>query len=294
SLPNIISDNVAIGKMAAEHLLYCGFQRFAFCGFAHIDWSLERKESFSKTIKEAGFKTYFYDRPRAKFRLSWENEYVLMANWLKSLTKPVGLMACNDDHNRHVLEACKIAGLQVPEQVAIVGVDNDDLVCELSAPPLSSIALNTERAGYEAAELLDKLMTGIKMDDQNIIARPTHVVVRQSSNIFVMEDREIVEALRFIRRHSKKSLQVGDVAEAVLMSRRSLEKRFRKVLKSSILEEIRRVRVEQVCQLLVSTNLPVSQIASTLRYSSTGNLIRYFRKEKRMTPLAYRKQYGYK
>jgi len=292
--PNIIDDCDTAGKMAAEHLLDRGFRTFAYCGFSDMHWSRERRESFSKRIAQAGFETHCYERPRTKVQRSYKNEQILLADWLKSLPKPAGLMTCDDEHGRHAIEACKIAGLHVPEQVAIIGVDNDELVCALSDPPLSSIAPNTERAGYEAAELLDKLMAGEKMTNQNIIVHTTHIVTRQSTDILAIEDREVAEAVRFIRQHSKNAIGVCNVVYAVALSRRVLEKRFRKVLGRSVLDEIKRVRAAQVTQMLVGTNLPISQIASALGYPSVKHIARSFRQEKGISPLAYRKQYGSK
>ena len=293
-LPNIIPDDAAIGKMAAEHLLDRGFRNFAYCGFEDMFALRNRGEIFRKRITEAGFETCIYKEPKSKVKRLWENEQKIMADWLKSLPKPVGLMACNDDRAQQIIEACKIAGLHVPEEVAIIGVDNDDLVCNLSHPPLSSITLNFERAGYEAAELLDKLMTGEKMTDQRIVVRPTHIVTRQSTDILAIEDREVAEAVRFIRQHCREPIQVSDVVDAVLVSRRSLYQQFRRVLGRSPNEEIRRARVEQIVRMLVETNLPVSKIAFALGYSSVAHIARYFRQEKGMNLQSYRKLYGRK
>ena len=295
-VPNIIADNVTIGRMAAEHLVNCGFQQFAFCGFASLDWSVERRESFSKKLAEAGFQPQIWDRPRHKLTRLWEQEQTIMADWLKSLPKPIGLMTCNDDRSRHVIEACKIAGLHVPEEVAIIGVDNDDLICNLSDPPLSSIALNSEKAGYEAAELLHKLMAGEKKPKENIniIMYPTHVVTRQSTNILAMKDHDVVKALRFIRQHSKEPIQVRDVVEAVAISRTNLYERFRRSIGHSPNKEIRRARVEHIVQMLMNTNLSVSEIAFTLGYSSASHIARYFRQEKGISLKDYRKLYGKK
>ncbi len=292
--PNIIPDDAAIGKMAAEHLLDRGFRNFAYCGFEDMFALRNRGEIFRKRITAAGFETRIYKEPKSKVKRLWENEQNVMADWLKSLPKPVGLMACNDDRAREVIEACKITDLHMPEEVAIIGVDNDDLVCNLSHPPLSSIALNFERAGYEAAELLDKLMAGEKMADQRIVVRPTHIVTRRSTDILAIEDRELAKAMRFIRQHSKEPIQVGDVVDAVALSRRSLYHQFRKVLGRSPNEEIRRARVEQIVRMLVETNLPVSKIAFALGYSSVAHIARYFRQEKGMNLQSYRKLYGRK
>jgi LacI family transcriptional regulator len=291
-LPNIVTDNISVGKMAAEHLLERGFRHFAYCGFEEMFWSRDRGESFSKRIAEMGFETYLYKRPQSEVWSSKEEEQAIIANWLKSLPKPVGLMACNDDRGQYIIDACKIAGVDVPNEVAVIGVDNDDLICDLSDPPLSSIAINAKRGGYEAAELLDKLMAGKKVANQTIVVRPTHIVTRQSTDILAIEDREIALAMRFIRRHSKEMIQVDDVARAVSMSRRTLERRFRKAFGRSVHKELKRARTNQIVQMLVETNLPVSAITSILGYPSATHIARYFRKEKGFGLLAYRKKYG--
>jgi len=293
--PIIKTDDVTIGKMAAEYLLNRGFRQFAFCGFDNMFWSRDRCQGFGDSITEAGFAIQFYKQPKSRIKRLPANELILMADWLKSLPKPVGLMACNDDRGRQVIEACKMVGLHVPEQVAIIGVDNDELICDLSSPQLSSIALNLERSGYEAAELLDKLMTGKeKKTNQKILVQPTRIVTRQSTDILAIEDSEVAESVRFIRQRARKMIQVSDVAKVVGVSRRGLERRFRRVLNCSVLDEIRRVRLEQVVRMLVETNQSVGQIALALNYPSIEHISRFFRKEMEMSPLAYRKKYGSK
>ena len=292
--PYIDTNGVRIGRMAAEHLLNRGFRQFAYCGFDELHWSRERCENFSNKLVEAGFKVHIYKQAHSKIKRSWENEQTIIADWLKSLPKPVGLMACNDDRGRQLTEACKIAGLKVPEQVAIIGVDNDELVCELSDPPLSSVALNVERGGYEAAELLDKLMAGEKIANQDIIVQPTHVVTRQSTDILAIEDSDVAEAMRFIRQHAREPIQVSEVADAVALSRRALQQRFRRILGRTVHEEIRHTRIEQVARMLAVTNLSVSQIAQALGYIGVEKLSRSFQREMGVSPLAYRKHHGLK
>ncbi len=293
-LINVTTDSATIGKMAAEHLLNCGCRQFAYCGFEDIPWSELRGESFSRRIAQAGFGTHFYQPPSSRAQRSWKSEQLFMARWLKALPKPLGVMAGNDDRGQHVIEACKIAALRVPDEVAIIGADNDELVCELSDPPMSSVAINFERAGYESAQLLHRLMAGRRMASGKILVQATHVEARQSTDLFAIEDAEVVKALRFIRGHAREPMQVADVVAAVALSRRVLEKRFRKLLGRSVLSEIRRVRVDQICRMLVETNQSISQIAFALGYEGIEHIARYFRAEKQMTPLAYRKQYGRK
>jgi len=293
---NLVTDNTQIGKMAAEYFLGRRFRFFAYCGFREMSWSRERGQSFANQIVRAGFKVYSYQRnqPSLHRRSSKSNEHAMLADWLKSLPKPLALMACNDDRAQHVTEACKIAGLHVPHDVAVLGVDNDDLVCDLTNPQLSSIAVNNKRAGYEVAELLDKLMTGKKVTKGRIVARPTHVVTRQSTDIFAIEDTEVAKAARFIHEHAKEPIHVDLVVNAVALSRRVLEYRFRKTLGRSVLSEIRRVRVDQVARLLTETNLSVKEITEALHFPGIEHIARYFKQEKGLTLLQYRKLYGQK
>lgn len=293
-LPSAVDDCVTTGKMVAEYLLDRGFRQFAYCGIDKMPWSQKRGESFAKTLAEAGFKTNFYKQPKSQVNRLWENEPAFMVEWLKSLPKPAGLMTCADHRSEQIIEACEIAGLRIPDQIAVIGVDNDELICELSNPPLSSVAINFERVGYEAAELLDKLMARKeKMAGQRIVARPTHIVTRQSTDILAIEDHEVANAVQFIRQNSSQVIQVIDVVAATALSRRVLERRFRQILGRPILSEIRRVRVERIAIILVETDQPITQIALNLGYTSIEHIARYFRQEKGMSPKAYRKQYGH-
>ena len=219
----------------------------------------------------------------------WENEQILMAAWLKQLKKPVGIMACNDDRGQHVIEACKIAMLRVPEDVAVIGVDDDDLICDLCDPPLSSVALNVEKAGYEAAKLLDKMMSEGKQINKNIEVNPTYVRIRHSTDIIATQDIELTKAITFIRQNFRKSIQVKNVVEATTLSRRGLEQRFRNKLNRSINSEIRRIRIEHICRLLVETELSISEIAYGFGFSSVEHISRYFQKEMGQSLRDYRK-----
>jgi LacI family transcriptional regulator len=294
-LINIVTDDRTIGRMAAEHLLHRGFKQFAYCGFGQMYcWSRQRGESFGDRIAEAGFEAHYceYEPRPSSARRSWEKEQRIIADWVKLLPKPIGMLACNDDMSQHVIEACKIADLHVPEQVAIIGVGNDDLICELANPPLSSIVLSTEKAGYEAAAKLDKLMRGEQVTERTVVVRPNRVATRQSTNVFTVADHYVLDALRLIHAQAKKEpLQVDDVLRSVAISRRGLYDRFARTLGRSVHEEIKRVRVDEFARLLVSTGLPISQIASRLGCSDIKNLARYFKQAKGMSPLTYRKHH---
>ena len=290
-LPAIVADNGMVGKMAAEHLLDRGFHYFAYCGPEDRPWSRERNESFSKRIAEAAFKPdIFYMNTKLRGWHSFEREQNRLVEWLKSLPTPVGLMAGNDVCGRYVIETCRIAGLQVPDQVAVIGVDNDELICDLTDPPMSSIALNTPKAGYEAAELLDNLMAGDRMTGQNVLVRATHIVARLSTDILAIEDRIVAEAIRFIRQHSKEAIQVNDVVNYMAISRRNLELHFHRALGRSIYSEIKRVRIQQIIQLLAETDLSISEIALRLGHPSDKHIARYFKQTTGMSLREYRKQ----
>jgi len=293
---NVVTDSEAIGRMGAAHLLSCGFKHFAFCGYEKTSlekttWSEIRRKSFCRCVREAGFE------PPADFILStigkdWSKEWHSLAHWLKALPKPAGVMACNDDCGQRVMEVCKLTGLTVPDLVGLIGADNDEVVCGLTDPPMSSVAINFERAGYEAASALDGLMRQSRVVPPRITAAALHVVARRSTDFVAADDWHVAKALRLIRDRARRGVTVSEVAQSSGLSRRALEKRFRKMLGRSVLDEIRRVRTDQIAQLLVETDLPVAQIADLLGFADTQHIARYFRAGKHTSPLAYRKTYG--
>ena len=294
-VPNIMGNAIAIGEMGANYLIDRGFRQFAYCGFSDMLYSQKRAASFCATVNRAGFETHYYERPQLLIRTSWQDEELRMAKWLKSLPKATGLMACNDDCGRYVIECCELAGLHIPDDIAVLGVDNDTMVCDLTTPALSSIVLSLERAGYDAAELLDKLMKNKKVEkNHHIVFSPLYVETRVSTDIYHIEDPEIIEGIRYIANNSRKSIIVDDVAKAVAISRRSLERRFRNKLGHSVNDQIKHQRVEQVIRMLLDTTLSISQIAYALDFEGSNNLARYFRQVKGMTPMEYRKKCGQK
>jgi LacI family transcriptional regulator len=290
--PAIITASESIGCLAAEHFLDRGFQHFAWCGFDDFVWSRKRAEYFQQRLRQAGFEVDLYERPAVRKARGLRNEQNLIADWLLALPKPVAVMCCNDDRALQVIEACKQANCAVPDDVAVLGVDNDVLVCDLADPPISSIALNTEGAGYEAARLLDSLMQGEKMTGQILPVRPTHIVTRMSTDMLAVADAEVTAALRFIRRKPNRLLQVGDVVEATNVSRRVLEKRFKAVLRRSVHQEIRRVRVHSIIQLLVGTDMSIADVAAHCGFDGVAHIARYFREETGVSLREYRKQYA--
>lgn len=290
-LINVVTDSQKIGSMAAEHLLRCGFKCFAYCGYRRTPWAEQRGKSFTEQIHAAGFEVSEYLTPPPA-QVNWPKERRVLAKWLQSFPKPVGIMACNDDIGVQTLEACKLAGLAVPDAVGVIGVDNDEIVCGLADPAMSSVALNFERAGYESAQALDQLMRKLADTPPQIIVQATHIVARRSTDVVAVEDLAVARAMRFIRDQTRGPVTVAEVARAAGLSRRVLERRFRHEFNSSIQTEIRRVRTDQIARLLMETHMPVTEIAESLGFPDVQHFARYFRAGKQVSPLAYRRQMG--
>jgi LacI family transcriptional regulator len=291
---SIVTDDRAIGRMAAEHLLERGFRNFGYCGFDDMYWSCQRGKNFDARISEVGFKTSFYKQPKSHAKRLWYREEDILIEWLRSLPKPVGIMACNDDRGQHITEACANAKLDVPYEVAVIGVDNDDQVCDISNPPLSSVVLDVEKAGFQASELLDRMMAGEKMPPQTVNVPPSRVVMRQSTNIVAVEDKLVSKALTYIHYNAKRLIQVEDVIKNLNVSRRNLHDKFMKTLGRSVYDEIKRVRIDLISQMLIETDLSISDIALSLGYDNTNHISRYFKQKMGISPLEYRKLHGHK
>jgi LacI family transcriptional regulator, galactose operon repressor len=293
-VPNFISDNIGAGLMAARYLLSLGLRHLAYCGYHGVSWSQERQEGFAQAAADQGYEPYMYQPPRSRQKCQWRNEQWVLVEWLRSLPKPVGIMAANDDRGQQVIEACRMGGIRVPDQAAVIGVDNDDIICEQANPPLSSIARNHQEAGYEAAELLYRSIAGENVNDKTVVIRPIKVVTRQSTNVLAIEDPEIAEAIRFIRQTAARPLAVQDVLETVAVSRRRLDQKFYRIMGHPVHQEITSARIERIAQLLLATSQSVTQIAYDLGFHGPDHLGRYFRRHKGMSPTDYRRRYGHK
>ena len=287
-LPWVETNDAAIAQLAAEHLLGSGVRHFGFCGDARFNWSKWRGEQFVSAVKEAGYECAVY-QPKELNQTRVEEQIARIAAWLRSLPKPVGIMACYDIRAQQVLAACREAHVPVPDDVAVIGVDNDELLCELCAPPLSSVQCNQQFAGYEAARLLDRMMSGQRVAPTAHLIDPLRVVVRQSSNVLAVHDADVARAMQFIREQACKGIDVSDVLREVPVSRRVLEERFRRLLGSSPHEEIVRARLERVKQLLIDTNLTLAQIARQTGFEHAEYLSVAFKREIKTLPGRFRR-----
>lgn len=290
-----VVDDHAIGVMAGRYFVGRGFQHFAYLGVEGVAWSLQREAGFRSVIQET-------NRPCSALRLErtlelqrmtlgWIAVDGRMQQWLRNLPKPVAIFAVNDSWGRALAEGCLQAGLHVPEEVSILGVDNDDLVCEMAQPSLSSIEVPFRKLGYAAAELLDKLLTGQKVEEQQRRFGPNHVVTRQSSDLVAVTDPDVSSVVRLIRQYADQPVTVRQIMREIPVARRSLERRFQQALGRSLLQEIHRVHIERAKQLLVTTDLPMPAIADRSGFSSAWRLSALFNRETGLTPTAYRRQF---
>lgn len=286
ALPWVETDDAHIARLAAEHLVERGFKHFAFCGDPRFNWSRWRQEHFVAAVNAAGFEVAVHF-PR-EGELATQDAH--LRRWLEALPKPVGILACYDIRGQQVLDACRSAGLAVPGDVAVIGVDNDELLCDLASPPLSSVVPNTRRAGYEAAALLDRLMSGKRVPPTAHLIAPLGVAARQSTDVLAVDDREIARAVQFIREHACEGINVSDVLRAVPLSRRVLEQRFQKLLGRTPREEILEARLARVKRLLVETELPLYLIAERTGFEHVEYLSVVFKRETRRTPSQWREE----
>jgi LacI family transcriptional regulator len=284
-LPAVRANQEAVAELALNHFRERGFTRFAYCGVPGERAWPPTGELFRKFAEGAGYTCEIYqpayEEEARTLRLSH------MAKWLKPLGRPVALLAANDLRAREVLDACRLAGLHVPEEVAVLGVNDDELICEMANPPLSSVAHNARRIGYEAAAMLHRLMVG-KRVVADIVIDPLGVKTRHSTDLLAIEDPEVAKGVRFIREHACEGIRVEDMLEQVALSRRAMEKRFREAIGRPPHMEIRRAQLERVKELLVGSDFKLEKIAEITGFSSAQYLAGLFRRMMKITPGAWR------
>jgi LacI family transcriptional regulator len=277
----------AIGRMAAEHLLERGYQSFGCCGFSQEHWSHRRRNGFEREVAHAGFECSVYESPRAGLKV-WKEDQTKLVEWLRALPKPVGIFATNDMRGQHVLDACARQNIAVPEQVAVIGVDNDEVLCNLCNPPLSSIIPDPESIGYVAAEWLDRMMQGEAPAISTKEIAPQGIAIRQSSDAFAVADPVLANALRFIRERACEGLTVQELLEHLCVSRSWLERNFRKVMNRSPQAAIRLAQIKRCKELLRTTSLPLEKIARLTGFEHPEYMSVVFKRETGDTPGQYR------
>ena len=302
-LPRVVGDHEAIGRLAAMHFLERGFERFAWYAVGENRTALERRTGFLRALNDeghdlSGCTSLIWSQGRslhgeAVAEPDWTERRDWLIDALRPLEKPVAVFAFNDYQASHVVNACLHAGISIPEEVAVVGVDNDELVCECLPVPLSSVQHDLESRGYQGAALLAERMR-MPLDSQipePIRIAPSGVVTRKSSDILALPDKQVALALRFIWDCFHRPLNISEVVDATQVSRRTLEKAFVRQLDRSILDEIQRVRMQRVKELLAHTDFPMRQIAEQTGFASSQYLHQVFRKDEGVTPGEYREQH---
>jgi LacI family transcriptional regulator len=291
-VPKIRPDNVALGHLAAEHLLERAFQRFGFTGFSNDGWSCERRDGFVEALRLAGKDCDIYDvNYPGDATPAWATEQITgLAEWIKRLPKPVGIMACFDLRAQQILVAAHENSILVPEEIAVIGVNNDPIRCELSFPPLSSVAPNAFLSGYRAAETLAEMLAGRKPAVMDRRIEPLGVVTRPSTDVLAIDDKILAAALSFIRLNACRGISVDGVARHAFASRSQLEKKFRRHLGHSPQAEIRRVQLDKIKQLLLETDFPLKKIAELAGFEHVEYMCVVFKRLFGESPGGYRKK----
>jgi LacI family transcriptional regulator len=292
---NIVVNDAAVGRMAADHLLGAGFRHFAYCGVDTFFWSRLRAAGWSARLDCHGHEVTEFATHSGREYFAWDPKHHLFLQWLKQLPKPVGIFCGTDDFVLPIEDACRRAGLHIPDVVGIIGVGNDESICNLARVSQTSVRLNIRRGGYDAARYLADLLQGAgnrKRKPENIVVEPIGVATRQSTDITQTQDSAVARAITFIRQHVNSPLQVDDVVAATHLSRRRLYDRFLEVTGKNLFAYIRDQRLEHFARLLVETNMSVAEIAYSMGYESATNVARLFKKHFKINPLAYRKRHS--
>jgi LacI family transcriptional regulator len=285
----IATDHEAIVRMACDYLLQNNFQHLAFCGIPGGWWSKNREDVFVQYLNEQSVVPHVYPcsyRPPKEHL--WERDSPHLAKWLHHLPKPIAILACNDNRGRHLLQVCNAEGIDVPGSVSVLGIDDDDLECELTQPTLSSIALNVTQVGYEAMRILMATIADSNTPSQMIHNLPTHITERHSVNVATSGDELVSKALQYIRQNFLLSIQVADVVRFVGGTRRSLERRFACQLNKTILQQIQAMKLERAKQLLVHTEDSVNKVAMASGFDYLQPMLQLFREQLQCTPKEYR------
>ncbi|MES2706194.1 MAG: DNA-binding transcriptional regulator [Verrucomicrobiota bacterium] len=288
-LPQCETDDPGIAQLAATHLLERGFRSFGYCGDSRFAWSELRRDTFFKAISAAGHPVSNFETPG---RHDADDDALTdtIGQWLAPLPRPTAIFACYDLRGRQVLDACRRLGIAVPDEVAVLGVDNDEVLCNLAHPPLSSVIPNTMRTGYEAAALLDRMMSGKLVGPEEHLIPPIGIATRQSTDVLAVEDKPVARAVRYIRGHACEGICVDDVVRDSGLSRRLLETRFKRALGRSPHEEIVRVQIIRVKELLAETDLPLAEIAERAGFNYVEYLSAVFKSKVGLPPGAYRNE----
>lgn len=292
TIVNITGDHIGAGAIGAEHFIQKGFGSFAFYGVKDIVWSEERKLGFQNAIKTKIPEAFFSEYLHSEIEDFWHYDSLKLLKWLMSMPKPVAIMACDDNHGHHIIELCSNYGIRVPEEIAVLGVDNDEIVCSLSNPPLSSLGQSVEKGGYDAACLIQNMLDNPAYVPSDIIVQPIGVVTRQSSDVYATSDNFIAIILKYIHQNVETKFCIDDLLRHVPLSRRLLELKFKKVTGQAIYQYVMTLRIERFAQRLLDSQDPVIDIAMEMEFADYKNIARQFKKLKGCSPLVFRNKHA--
>ena len=290
TIPNITGDYIGTGRMAARYFIDHGFRNFGFFGFKDVCWSDERREGFRLELEEAGFGEAFCDYTMQDIDKLWYYERKHMAEWLRSIPKPIAIMACDDNQGNNLVEACHAAGIRIPSEVSILGVDNDELLCSLGSTPLSSIQVNIEEGGYQTAALIERRVLHPEAQLEDVVLKPLKIIGRMSTAAYATDDDQIQKAIQFIHSNVTKKISVEDVTDEVALSRRLLERRFKKVTGQTIYQYITDVKLKQFAQKLLDTDEQLTEIAYAMGENDTKSISRRFKQLYGCSPIQWREK----
>jgi LacI family transcriptional regulator len=291
TIPNITGDYALTGTMAADYFISKGFTNFGFFGYNGVCWSDERCAAFRARIEKnskGGGSFYMYDGQNIDNM--WYYDQSELTGWLKSLPKPIAIMACDDNQGNILLQACELCGIHVPFDVAIIGVDNDEILCNMSNPSMSTINVDIERGGAATAAMAERMVKDPTYMGEDVVLQPLTVVERLSSSLFATNDKEVLMALRYIHANIDTKISVSDILASVPISRRLLENRFKKMTGMTIYNYISIQRIERFALLLISSNDSITDIAARLDEYDTKSISRRFKDLKGCTPSEFRKK----
>lgn len=291
AFPCLKGNYAADGKMAFDYFVNAGFNKLGFFGVEHLEWSKVRLESFKQQAALAGIPVYDHH-----FKVNKNNDlhqnFNYLITWLNSLPKPIGILCCNDDFGQMLINACSIGNIKVPHEIAVLGIDNDELLCNIASPNLSSIARNHVKAAFNTCEILDSMMRKDSKESPLVInlTEPTDIVVRASTDIIASNDEEVIKAIRHIRQFVHLPLTVGDIVKVTNLSRRALYTRFKLITGNTINEEIQKQKLKKFKELLKDQKLSIKEVAFQLGFDDTSHVSRWFAAIEGVSPAKWRQQ----
>ena len=290
TIPNITGDYIGTGKMAARFFIDRGFRKYGFFGFNDVCWSDERCDGFRREVEAAGFGGNFYAYRMQEIDMLWYYQRNRLREWLQMIPKPIAIMACDDNQGANLVEACHAVGIKIPSEVSIMGVDNDETLCSLGSTTLTSIQVDIEEGGRQAAALVERLVADPSAPAEDIILKPVKIVDRMSTAAFATDDQQILKALLFIHKNALKKISVSDVMAEAALSRRLLERRFKSVTGKTLYEYITDQKLKYFAEQLQDTDEQVINIALSMGENDTKSISRRFKQLYGCTPVEWREK----